>query len=307
MAFQIGKFDIAIQNGSAGTTQNGVKYAREHTGRAPHAKQARGVTGSAEAILNLTISGKAPFMNLQSNAVDIAWNTTSAQVTVTTNAEKFQVSSVGKAVTLQSSAGYTVNGLTGTFTSNLGLDAQHSAVVTFGIANNNTANGVTAPITIKYWDGTAYQVAGTFTINQSSADADANITLTPTALPSFLATGATKTVSVVSNIAYSIEKQGADIAWFTISRSSGVAGTAGLDIVVSAQEVAAPMRSGSVVFKNPISGSTIVTLEISQQAGQPYQMSISPSSLIFTASELNTIKNVTVTANGAWTIEEIIP
>lgn len=306
MAFQIGKFDIAIQNGSAGTTENGVRYAREHTGRAPHQKQARGVAGSAEAILNLAISGKAPFMSLTSNAVDVAWNTTSAQVTVLTNAEKFQVSSSGKAVTLQSSASYTVNALTGTFSSNLGLDAQHSVVLNFGITNNNTASGVTAPVVIKYWDGAAYQTAGTFTINQSSADADVSITVTPSTVPVFEATGSKKTVSVVSNVAYSIEKQGADTAWFTISRTTGVVGTAGLDIVVVAQAVAAPVRSGAVIFKNPISGSAITVLEISQAKGETFEITIAPSSLTFLSSELNTIKNVQVTANANWTIEEIM-
>lgn len=303
---KIGKFEIAQQSGSAGTIQNGVKYAVEHTGRAPHQKQARGYCGTASQTLDLSITGKAPFMTLASNSQDIAWDTTTATVTVTTNAEKFRVSSGGKTITLQSSAAYTVNGLIGTFSNNLGMDSQHDAVLAFGFGTNTTSGTVSIPILIEYYDGSTYKTAGTFTVNQSSADADFVITSNPATLNQFANTASSQTVAITSNKNYTIEKQGGDISWFTISRTTGTPGTANLKVDVVAQAVAAPARSGSIIFKNPISGSTVLTLAVTQAAGVPYSITITPNTVTFANNELNVIKNVEIVANAAWQLEEVI-
>lgn len=303
---KIGKFEIAQQSGAAGTVTNGVKYAVEHTGRNVYQKQARGVCGTDNAILDLSIAAKPPFMTLTSNSSDVAWDTINSQVTVNTNAEKFKVSVIGKSITLQSSSEYTVNGLIGTFTNNLGVDSQHPSVLTFAFATNTTAANVNIPILIEYWNGTAYVAAGTFTVTQSSADASIVITATPPRLPQYTPNGESAKLSITSNAPYTLEKQGGSIAWFTISRTTGVVGTADLTVTTLAQSVAAPIRTGSVVLKNPISGSTILTIDVMQRAGVPYEITITPAALAFTNAEINTIKNVTLTANAAWQIEEVI-
>lgn len=242
-ALKIGKFEVAQQSGTAGTIENGIKYAIEHTGRAVYQKQARGTCGvgdtAATAILTLTIAARAPFMMLLSNSLDVAWDTVEAAVRATTNAEKFRVTSSGKAITLKSSSIYTVNDNEGTFTNGLGLDSQHSFDITVQFVTNVTADNVVIPVLIEYYDGTAWKPAGTFTIKQSSADADFVITSDPATLQQFANTGGNQTLAITSNKAYTIEKQGSDTAWFSIDRTTGTAGTADLKVTVVANPVAA--------------------------------------------------------------------
>lgn len=302
----LGKIEVGQQSGTSGTTSVGVKYTQQHTGRNPWNKQFRGICGSAQAVETVTISGKPQFMNLLSNSQDVAWNVTSASVTVKTNSEKFRISSSGKEVTLQSSASYTVNGKIGEFTNNLGAVDEHDVVITFSFVNNTTPTNVSMPILIEVWNGTSYVAAGTYTVMQSSADSDIQITTNPVTLPIFDRTASSKTISVTSNANYSIEKQGSDIAWFTLSKTSGGAGTESLEVSVTAQIVAAAQRTGSIVFKNPISGSTILTLEVTQQAGEAYSITITPSTITFQNTEINVIKNVEVKANSSWHLEEVV-
>lgn len=307
---KIGKFEVAQQSGTAGTIENGIKYAIEHTGRAVYQKQARGICGvgdtAATAILTLTIAARAPFMTLLSNSLDVAWDTVEAAVRATTNAEKFRVTSSGKAITLKSSSIYTVNGNVGTFTNGLGLDSQHSFDVTVQFATNVTANNVAIPVLIEYYDGTAWKSAGTFTITQSSADADFVITSDPATLQRFANAGGTQTLAITSNKAYTIEKQGSDTAWFSIGRTTGTAGTADLKVTVVANPVAAAARTGTIIFKNPISGSTVLSIAVSQAAGDAYAISFNPTTIAFQNNELNKIKNTELTANASWQIEEVL-
>lgn len=303
---KIGKFEIGQQSGSAGTTTNGVKYAIEHTGRLPHQKQARIYCGTANQTLDMRIDGKPPYMNLASNSQDIAWDTANSAVTVNTNAEKFRITSGGKAVVLQSSGSYTVNGLIGTFTDNLGADSEHDVVLSFSFGTNTTASTAVIPILIEYWDGAAYQSAGTFTVNQSSADADFVITANPASIPQFANTIGEFITDLTSNKNYTIEKQGGSIDWFNMDRTTGVPGTAPLKITVIAQAVAAPLRTGTIIIKNPISGSTVLTLAVSQAAGEPYKVTITPNNVSFTHDELSVIKNVVSETNDDYWWEEVI-
>ncbi|MFI3322073.1 MAG: hypothetical protein R3Y50_06065 [Rikenellaceae bacterium] len=303
----LGKIEVGVQSGTAGTHEVGVKYTTEHTGRSNYTKQFRGVAGDASAVATVTIAGAAQSMQLLATSDDVAWDAIVASVTVRTNSEKFRVSTTSeKAITLKSASAYTVNELVGTFTSTLGKADKHEAVISFGFTTNTTSAEEVIPIIIEYWDGTEYQTAGTYTINQSSADADITISANPSTIAQFSNAASSVDVVITANKAISLSKAGASTDWFSISANSATAGDTTLTISVTAQAVAASERSGSVVIKNPVSGSTILTLAISQAAGDAYAISITPTSISFDNDEVNVIKNVEVTANAAWYIEEVI-
>lgn len=312
-AIKIGKFEIAQQNGAAGTVTNGVKYVIAHTGRNIYQKKARGVCGTADAILDLSIAPKPPFMTLGTTTSTVAWDSKSANVTITTNSQKFKVSSTGKIIVLAPSESYEVTGLSGEFNNNLGVDSQHSIALNFTFTSNTTATNINIPILIEYWNGTTYSPAGTFAITQSSADAGIVITADPDPIPVFepieinSPTNLKKTIKITSNASYRIEKAGGGgVGWIRLSRDTGSAGVADLDITVDINPTAAPRRTGNIYFQNPVSGSTILQLLVEQKPGMPYSITISPAVITFTNTEINTIKNITVTSNFDWQIEEVI-
>ena len=163
----------------------------------------------------------------------------------------------------------------------------------------------TTPVKVEYYDGSTWKTAGTHNVIQSTSDADVTFIITPATLSQFSRTGGKQTVSIQSNIAYSIELQGdTDTTWVTLNRQSGTATTQSLDITAAAQAVGAAERELSIKFKNNVTGSVIGTLEVTQAKGEDYSISWANSTLIFTNDDLNQIKNNTLTANADWYIEE---
>ena len=123
----------------------------------------------------------------------------------------------------------------------------------------------------------------------------------------FTKDGGKQTVSITSNIAYSIEVQGdTDTSWVTLSRQTGTASTQSLDITASSQAVGAVARELSIKFKSTVTGSVIGTLEVTQAKGEDFAISWDKDTLTFTNDDINTIKNNTLTANSDWYLEENI-
>ena len=123
----------------------------------------------------------------------------------------------------------------------------------------------------------------------------------------FTKDGGKQTVTINSNIAYSIELQGdTETSWVTLSRTNGTATTQTLDITASAQVVGADARNLSIKFKSSVTQSVIGTLNVSQAKGEDFAISWAQDTLTFTNDDYNTIKNNTLTANSAWQIEEKI-
>ena len=308
---KIGKWEIAPQSGGAGTTQIGHKLTEKHTGRIRYQKLVRASITNPEAnksaIETLEVAGLTPFLTLNTSQTEVAYNVTTATINGVSNAAKFRVSSTGKAITLTTNSGYTVSGNEGTFTDGFGEMSEGSISIKVQFASNSTTGAVTIPVKVEYYDGSAWKVAGTHNIIQSSSDADVSFIITPSVLSQFTKDGGTQKVSIASNITYAIELQGdTDTSWVTLSRQSGTATTADLDIIASAQVVGASARSLSIIFKSSVTNSVIGTLEVTQAKGEDFAISWAQDTLTFTNDDINTIKNNALTANADWYIEENI-
>lgn len=308
---KIGKFEISPQSGEAGSIQVGHKLTEKHTGRNKYQKLIRASisnpAANASAIETLEIVGLAPFLTLNTSQTEIAYNVTTVTINGVSNASKFKVSSTGKAITLVTNTGYTVSNNEGTFTSGFGEMAEGNISIKIQFTANNTTSTTNIPVTVEYYDGSTWLPGGTHTIYQSSSDADVTFVITPSTLTQFSKTGGTQTVSINSNIAYSIELQGdTETTWVTLSRQSGNSGTANLDITTAAQVVGASARELSIKFKNNVTGSVIGTLEVSQAKGDDFAISWESDTLTFTNDDVNNIKTNTLTANSSWYLEENI-
>lgn len=308
---KIGKFEISPQSGEAGSIQVGHKLTEKHTGRNKYQKLIRASisnpAANASAIETLEVAGLAPFLNLNTSQTEIAYNVTNATINGVSNASKFRVSATGKSITLVTNTGYTVSNNEGTFTSGFGETAEGNISIKVQFTANNTNSTVNIPVTVEYYDGSTWKVGGTHTIYQSSSDADVTFVITPSTLTQFSKAGGKQTVSINSNIAYSIELQGdTETTWVTLSRQSGNSGTANLDITAAAQVVGASARELSIKFKNNVTGSVIGTLEVSQAKGDDFAISWESDTLTFTNDDVNNIKTNTLTANSSWYLEENI-
>ena len=308
---KIGKWEVSPQSGVAGTHTIGHKLTEKHTGRNKYQKLIRASisnpAANKEAVETLEIAGLTPFLTLNTSQTEIAYNVTTITINGVSNAVKFRVSSSGKAITLVTNTGYTVSGNEGIFTSGFGEMAEGSIAIKVQFTSNSTTSSVTIPVKVEYYDGSAWKVAGTHNIIQSSSDADVSFTITPSTLSQFTKDGGKQTVSIASNIAYSIEVQGdTDTSWVTLSRQSGTASTQTLDITASAQVVGASARELSIKFKSTVTNSVIGTLEVTQAKGDDFAISWANDTLTFTNDDINTIKNNTLTANSDWSLEENI-
>ena len=308
---KIGKFEVSPQSGTAGTTQIGHKLTEKHTGRNKYQKLIRASISNpaadVSAIETLEIAGLAPFLTLNTSQTEIAYNVTNATINGSSNASKFRVRSSGKAITLVTNSGYTVSGNEGTFTNGFGEQVEGSISIKVQFAANNTNSAVTIPVEVEYYNGSIWSVAGTHNVIQSSSDADVSFIITPSTLDEFAKEGGKQTVSIQSNIAYSIELQGdTETSWITLSRQSGTASTESLDITAAAQAVGASARELSIKFKNNLTGSVIGTLEVTQAKGEDFAISWENDTLTFTNEDVGTIKQNKLTANSAWYIEENI-
>lgn len=308
---KIGKFEVAPQSGEAGSVQIGHKLTERHTGRNKYQKLVRASisdpSANASAIETLEVAGLAPFLTLNTSQTEIAYNVTNVTINGMSNASKFRVSSTGKAITLVTNTGYTVSGNEGTFLNGFGEMAEGSISIKVQFEANNTPSSITIPVKVEYYDGSTWVLGGTHNIIQSSSDADVTFVITPATLTQFTKDGGKQTVSINSNVAYSIELQGdTETTWITLSRQSGTSGTAELDITAAAQAVGASARELSIKFKNNITGSVIGTLEVTQAKGEDFAISWENDTLTFTNDDVNTIKNNTLTANASWYLEENI-
>lgn len=311
MSIKIGKWEVSPQSGAAGTIDIGHKLTERHTGRNKYQKLIRASISNPAAdasdIETLEIGGLTPFLSLNTSQTEIAHNVTTATINGVSNAAKFRVSSTGKAITLVTNTGYTVSGNEGTFTNGFGEMTEGAISIKVQLTSNNTTSSQTIPVLVEYWDGSAWQTGGTHNIIQSSSDAGVTFVITPSTLDDFTKEGGKQTVSINSNIAYSIELQGdTETTWITLSRQSGTAGTASLDITAAAQTVGAAPRTLSIKFKSNVTGSVIGTLEVSQLKGEDFAISWETDTLTFTNDDVNTIKTNKLTANSDWHIEENI-
>jgi len=311
-AIQVGCFEIAPQSGPSGETQISHKYARQHTGRNPHIKVVRATltdpTANVEALETLTVAAKSPFFTLDTNQANIVYSKTEHTINGISNASQFRISTTGlKTITLKSNTGYTIVGNTGMFADGFGVNAQGSAAILIGFSVNNTSEAVSIPVLIEYYTGTEWVEAGIYTIEQGTSDAEVSFSLTPESLSSFLGAGETKQVSISSNIAYLITKQGSsEQEWVTVSFTQGNAGERALDITTAGQNVGAQSRNLDLVFSNQLTGTPIGALTITQLAGENFRVSFQAKDIAFTNEEVGAVKPNTLSCNAPFTIEEKI-
>lgn len=306
---KIGKWEISPQSGSAGKTPIGHKLTERNTGRNKYQKLVRSTfvnsAAQKDAIETLEVAGLTPYLTLNTSTTEIAYNVTNVTINGMSNAAKFRVSSTGKSISLVANTGYTISGNEGTFTNGFGETAEGTIAIKVSFEPNNTTASVTIPIKVEYYNGSTWVVSGTHNVVQSSSDADVSFAITPSTLNEFTKDGGKQTVSITSNVAYSIELQGdTETSWITLSRQSGTATTQTLDITAAAQVVGASVRELSIKFKSNITNSVIGTLEVRQAKGEDYAISWEQSVLTFTNDDLNQIKTNNLTANADWYIEE---
>lgn len=309
---KIGKFTISPQSGSPGEDiAIGHTLSEAHTGRSSYQKLVRAsisnAGANASATETLVVNGAPVKLTLNTSQLEIAYNVTTATINGVSNAARFRVSSTGKAITLVTNTGYTVSGNEGTFSNGFGTQDEGAVAIKVQFDANNTTSTVTIPVKVEYIDGTTWKVAGTFNILQSSSDADVVFTITPSTLSAFANTGGSQTVSISSNVGYSIEVQG-DVStdWVTLDRTTGTASTSNLKITAAAQAVGAAAREVSLKFKSTITGSVIGTLAISQLAGDAFAISWESNTLTFEPDAVGDIQTNKLTSNGDWYIEEVI-
>lgn len=308
-SIKIGKWEIAPQTGTSGSIPVSHKLVEKHTGRNKYVKLVRASISnpkaSQDSIETLELLGMTPFLKLDSSQSEIAYNVTSTVINGTSNAAKFRVSSTGKSITLITNTGYTVSGNEGTFSTGFGEQSEGNISIKVSFTSNTTTTPINIPINIEYWDGSKWVLGGTFTVIQSSADAGVNFTINPSTLSTFANTGGKQTVSITSNVAYSIETEGGtETNWITLSRLSGSEGTASLDITASAQVVGAAQRELNIKFKNNVTGSVIGTLSVTQAPGEDFAISWENDTLTFTNDDVGNIKTNVLTANSDWQLEE---
>jgi hypothetical protein len=311
----IGKFEVGPQSGGAGSNAISHRLLNANTGRGVYQKQIRAsITNSgasANAIETLTLEAKAPFLDLDDDAADVSYAVIEAIFSAETNAEKFRISSTAtsKNVTLKANTGYSVSANVGIFTaSEFGIAAQENVSIKVGFTSNATAGDVTIPILVEYWDGSSWQTGGTFTITQATQDSTVEFSVTPATLDTFIRAGEMKSVSVICNVDYTIEKQGGvDTSWLTLSAAAGQAEIIlPLNLTAAAQAVGAAQRSLNVVFKSLLTNSTIGTLTVTQEAGEAYAIAWQDATLSFLNSEVNQIKTNTLTCNANYALEEAL-
>lgn len=307
---KIGKFEISPQSGEAGSIQIGHKLTEKHTGRNKYQKRIRASisnpAANIAALETLEIAGLSPFLTINTSQTEIAYNETNVTINGISNAPKFRVSS-SRAITLVTNTGYTVSNNEGTFTDGFGEQSEGTISIKVRLLTNNSNASITTPIKIDYYTGDTWETAGTHNVIQSSSDADVSFIITPSTLSEFTKEGGKQTVTISSNINYSIELQGdIETSWVTLSSQAGAAGTATLDITAAAQVVGAAPRELSIKFKSNVTGSIIGTLGVTQAKGDNFAIAWDTSTLTFTNDDLNTIKTNTLTANASWYIEENI-
>lgn len=308
---KIGKWEISPQSGGAGTTPIGHKLIERNTGRNKYQKLVRATfvnsAAQKEDIEILEVAGLASYLTLNTATTEIAYNVTSVTINGMSNAAKFRVSSTGKEINLVANTGYTISGNEGTFTNGFGETAEGAISIKVSFAANTTSVSETIPVKIEYYNGSEWILSGTHNIIQSSSDADVTFIITPSTLNEFAKEGGTQTVSISSNVAYSIELQGdTETNWITLSRQSGTASTETLDITAIAQAVGASPRELSIKFKSSVTNSVIGTLNVTQAKGEDFAISWEQKTLSFTNDDLNQIKTNNLTANADWYIEENI-
>ena len=308
---KIGKWEISPQSGDAGTHTIGHKLTERHTGRNKYQKLVRATftnpAANKEAIETLEIVGLPPYLTLNTSQSEIAYNTTNVVLNGMSNAQKFKVVSNGKAVTLATNTGYTVSGNEGIFTNGFGEQAEGAISIKVQFDSNTTPQAVTIPVTIQYWDGSKYVDGPVHSIIQSSSDSDVQFVVTPESLSQFAKEGGKQTLSITSNVAYSIELQGdTETSWITLSRTSGTATTQALDVTANAQVVGASARTLNIIFKSSVTGSVIRSMTVIQEKGEDFAISWEKAVLTFTNDEVGNIQTNNLTANEKWYIEENI-
>ena len=321
MSIKIGRWEIAPQSGAAGTHAIGHKMTEKHTGRKKYQKLVRAtfVNASAnkEAVETLEVGGAPVSFLLDEREIEVAYNTTSVVINCTTNAEKIRLKApVDTDVVLLNNTGYTVEQdgsyYIAKFTSGFGEQVEGTVGIKVGFDANKTTSSRDILIQIQAYDelgeGSGFSDdAAKYLIRivQSSSDTDVTFTVEPSTLEDFAKEGGSQEVTISSNVPYSMQLQGSsETAWVTLSRESGTATTEALTITAAPQAVGSPAREVSIKFKSNITNSVIGTLIIKQAAGEDYAISWEQSTLVFTNSDVNTIKINNLTANADWYIEE---
>lgn len=320
---EFGKFTISPQSGESGTHTIVHRLNSNHTGRKPYSKTIKAViknNTNISAIETLTIDGAPLKMMFDATDKQIAYNTLNVVFSGVTNCyglyienaeNNSSIVSIGNGdytVTTVSSGVYKV-----IFPTSIGEFEEANVSIKFVIPQNNSTEQCQYRLNVtKMDDGDALEGDSMrLLITQDSSDASFSAYFDPEDIGEFSKSGGTKTVNIFSNTNnYSVYE---DASWVTISNSTpttsdGTNYTSTLSITVSPQEVAAISRSCTITIKSNLTQSVLATAIVSQEAGEPYSISWSKSSINFTPTAWSdgVTENNTLTANSDWNIEEKI-
>lgn len=321
-----GKFTLSPQSGTAGTHQITHKLNTLHTGRNPYTRTIKASIKedpNKYSIETLTISGAPLKITFTENEKHIAYDDTSVVFTCTTNAyglyiERSEDAQPNFIEGIDASEIFTSTKEGDAhrllmIDSNTGSQSEATFSIKFKLLQNSSPSRKNYNLTIYMLEEDETIIEDTVAhllIVQDSSDNSIQAYFEPSDWSEISKTGETFSIDIFSNsTAYEVYE---DVAWIDISQSSpiGYEGkyNAKLSITVSPQKVASLKREGTIYIKSTITGSILDSFIISQEAGDPYNISWSTNSISFGPTDFSkgTTKTNTLTANSNWDITELV-
>lgn len=319
-----GKFTLSPQSGAAGTHQITHKLNTLHTGRNPYTRTIKASIKedpNKYSIETLTISGAPLKITFTENEKHIAYDDTSVVFTCTTNAYALYIEHSEDAQPnfiegIDASEVFTSNKEGNAYRlhmidSNTGSQSEATFSIKFKLLQNTSTSSKNYNLKVYMLEEDETFIEDTVAnlrIIQDSSDNSIQAYFDPSDWSEVSKNGETFLIDIFSNsTAYEVYE---DVAWIDISPSSptgdGDSYNAKLSITVSPQKVASLKREGTIYIKSTITGSILDSFIVSQEAGDPYNISWSTNSISFEPTDFSkgTTKTNTLTANSNWDITE---
>jgi hypothetical protein len=214
----------------------------------------------------------------------------SASLEIAPSTLDFTASGETKSVTVTSNVSWTVSKDATWITVSPALGSNNGTISVTAAANTATSQR-TATVTV-----TGGSITQTVSITQAAYVPPASTLTVSTATLDFAASGETKSVTVTSNVSWTVGK---DATWITVSPALG--SNNGTISVTAAANTATSQRTGNLTVSG---GSITKIVSITQAAYVPpaNTLTVSAATLDFAAS--GETKPVTVTSNVSWTVSK---
>ena len=215
------------------------------------------------------------------SGIPSGWTVQEDGFSITPTAFSFAASGGSQSITLKSNQSWTASSSVSWLTLSKTSDTGNATLTLTAQANTSTDNR----------SGIVTFTAGgkTYTVNVSQDGVATYFEITPTTL-SFTSSGGSKSVSVMSNLPWTVS---ADASWLKLSNNSG---TSDATLSVTAEEnTSTSSRSGTVTFN---AGGKDNTVSVTQEGATPF-FNVTPENIAFTSTADS--KQISITSNISWT------